>query len=447
MTVRRLGVIQDSPARVLVLGFAAVIALGTLLLLIPAATAPGRETDLLTALFTATSATCVTGLVVVDTATHWSWLGHLIIVLLIQVGGLGIMTMSTFFALLIGKRVTLRERLVIQEALGHPTLAGIVRLVRLVLLTTALCEGAGMLLLFVQWVGRYPVPRALALAAFHSVSAFNNAGFDLFSVSLQPFVEDAGVVLTMAALIITGGIGFIVLADLWSMRRNHRRVTLHTCVVLRVTALLIVFGTLFILVLEWANPLTLGPLSLKGKVLAAFFQAVTPRTAGFNVVPTGGLTVPTLLLTIVFMFIGASPGGTGGGIKTTTFASLVLAVWATVRGYPEIVVRDRRLPWEVVRRALAITFISLTLVVVVSMALSLVEEEQYLPLLFEATSAFGTVGLSTGVTPDLSAPGRVLVILTMFAGRVGPLTLAIALAKRNRPLPPVQYLEEKVAVG
>ncbi len=447
MTVRRSGLVQDSPARVLVLGFAAVIALGTLLLLIPAATAPGRETHLLTALFTATSATCVTGLVVVDTATHWSWLGQVIIALLIQVGGLGIMTMSTLFALIIGKRVTLRERLVIQEAMGHPTVSGVVRLIRLVLLATAVCEGAGMLLLFGQWVGRYPAPRALALAAFHSVSAFNNAGFDLFSVSMVPFAEDAGLVLTMAGLIIVGGIGFIVLADLWSLRQNHRRVTLHTHVVLRVTALLIVFGTLFILALEWNNPLTLGPLSLKGKLLAAFFQSVTPRTAGFNVVPVGGFTVPTLLLTIVFMFVGASPGSTGGGIKTTTFASLVLAVWATVRGYPQIVLRERRLPWEVVQRALAITFISLTLVVAVSMALSVVEGGEYLPLLFETTSAFGTVGLSTGVTPDLSAPGRVLIILTMFAGRVGPLTLAFALARRSRPLPPVQYLEERVAVG
>lgn len=447
MTVRPLRVIQDSPARVLVVGFAAVIAVGTLLLMIPAATAPGRRTDFLTALFTATSATCVTGLVVVDTATHWSWLGHVIIACLIQVGGLGIMTMSTFFALLIGKRITLRERLVMQEALGRFTAAGIVRLVRLVLLTTALCEGLGTLLLFSQLVGRYPAPRALALAAFHSISAFNNAGFDLFSVSLQPFVDDAGVVLVVAALIILGGLGFVVLADLWGIRRGHWRPTLHTFLVLRVTALLILFGTLFILVLEWNNPLTLGPLSLKGKILAALFQAVTPRTAGFSVVPVGGLTVPTLLLTIIFMFVGASPGGTGGGAKTTTVASLVLAVWATVRGYPEITVHERRLPWDVVQRALAITFISLALVMAVSMALSLTEGGEYLPLLFEATSAFGTVGLSTGVTPDLSVPGRLLIILTMFAGRVGPLTLAIALAKRARPLPPLHYLEEKVAVG
>lgn len=445
--MRPLRVIQDSPARVLVLGFAAVIALGTILLLIPAATAPGRRTDFLTALFTATSATCVTGLVVVDTATHWSWLGHLVIALLIQVGGLGIMTMSTFFALLIGKRITLRERLVVQEALGQLTLAGVVRLVRLVLLATAMCEGLGMLLLFLQWVGRYPAPRALALAAFHSVSAFNNAGFDLFSVSLQPFVEDAGVVLVVAGLIVLGGLGFVVLAEMWSFRRGQWRPSLHTYLVLRVTGLLIAFAMLFILLVEWSNPLTLGPLSLKGKLLAALFQSVTPRTAGFSVVPVGGLRVATLVLTIVLMFVGASPGGTGGGIKTTTFASQVLAVWATVRGYPEITVHERRLPGEVVQRALAITFISLTLVMGVSMALSLTEGGEYLPLLFETTSAFGTVGLSAGVTPGLSPAGRLLIVFTMFAGRVGPLTLAIALAKRGRPPAPLHFLEEKVAVG
>jgi len=364
-----------------------------------------------------------------------------------QVGGLGIMSMSTFFALVIGKRITLRERLVVQEALGHLTLAGIVRLVRLVLLTTVVCEGLGTLLLFFQWVGRYPAPRALALAAFHSVSAFNNAGFDLFSVSLQPFAEDAGVVLVVAALIILGGLGFVVLADVWGLRRPHWRPTLHTFLALRVTGLLIAFGTLFILAFEWNNPLTLGPLSLKGKILTAFFHSVTPRTAGFSLVPVDGLTVPTLVLTILLMFVGASPGGTGGGIKTTTFAAQVLAVWATVRGYPYIMVHERRLPWDVVQRAVAITFISLTLVMAVSMALSVAEGGEYLPLLFEATSAFGTVGLSTGVTPDLSAAGRLLIILTMFAGRVGPLTLAMALARRTRPPAPVQFLEEKVAVG
>lgn len=445
--MRMVRAIQDSPERVLALGFAAAIAVGTALLLIPAATAPGRRTDFLTALFTATSATCVTGLVVVDTATHWTWFGHLVIALLIQVGGLGIMTMSTFFALLLGKRITLRERLVVQEALGQLTLAGVVRLVRLVLLATVICEGLGTLLLFVQWAGRYPAPRALALAAFHSVSAFNNAGFDLFSVSLQPFVEDAGVVLVIAALIVLGGLGFVVLAELCSFRRGHWRPSLHTFVVLRVTGLLIVGGMLFILAVEWNNPLTLGPLSLKGKLLAALFQSITPRTAGFNVVPMAGLRVATLVLTVVLMFIGASPGGTGGGIKTTTFASLVLAVWAAVRGDAEITVHERRLPWSVVQKALAITFISLTLVIGVSMVLSLTEGGEYLPLLFETTSAFGTVGLSMGVTPDLSVVGRVLIICTMFTGRVGPLTLAMALARRARGPAHVHFVEERVAVG
>ncbi|HHY95050.1 MAG TPA: hypothetical protein GX513_08590, partial [Firmicutes bacterium] len=288
--MRSLGFLWQNPSRTLVCGFALVIALGTLLLLIPVATTPGQDTDFLTALFTATSATCVTGLVVVDTATHWSWFGQLIIACLIQVGGLGIMTMSTLFALVIGRRITLRERFVMQEALGQLTTAGIVRLVKLVLLATLVFEGTGFALLTWRWAHDYPMARAVALAAFHSVSAFNNAGFDLFSVSLVPFVEDAWVTLVVAALIIAGGLGFVTISELWPWgrrlfgnRRNGaggRRRTLHTFMVLRVTAFLILAGMVFILALEWDNPATLGPLSLKGKLLAAFFQSVTPRTAG-----------------------------------------------------------------------------------------------------------------------------------------------------------------------
>ncbi|MBE3589281.1 MAG: TrkH family potassium uptake protein [Firmicutes bacterium] len=443
---------ERNPARVVVLSFAGAIAAGTLLLLIPAATAPGRHTDVLTALFTATSAVCVTGLTVVDTSKHWTPLGQAIILLLIQVGGLGIMTMSTLLFFLLGRRITLRERLLIQEALGQESLAGLVRLVRAILVATVTIEAAGALVLAARWSFDYPWRKALWYGVFHAVSAFNNAGFDIFGPSMMGYVGDPVVNLVIPGLIITGGIGFTVIMDLVYSRRLGRPLTLHTRLVLLTTAALIAAGFVVVLLAEWSNPRTLGGLPLGARLWAAFFQAVVPRTAGFFSVDIGALRPFTLLFMVVLMFIGASPNSTGGGIKTTTFSVVALTVWATIAGREDVTFAGRRLHWSVVNRAIAIAVIAFTLVVAVTGALLFIQGAPFLNLLFETTSAFGTVGLSAGVgtgslTPTLNSWARLLIIGMMFIGRVGPLTAAVAIARRQRRRPLYRLPVDRVMVG
>ncbi len=440
------------PSRLLVLGFLGVILLGTALLSLPVASATGRPAPFLDALFTAVSAVTVTGLVVRDTATAWSPFGQAVILLLIQVGGLGIMTTSTLFALLRGKRITLPERLAIQTALGHIELAGVVRLTKLILLTTLVVEGIGAVLLSLRFLGEFPAPRALWLGLFHAVSAFNNAGFDLFTTSLVRFQEDPFVLLTFALLIITGGMGFTVLADLirlaWDRTAGRRHVlSVQTRFVLTLSGLFLLLGTVLVLLWEGDNPDTLGGLGPGAKVLNAFFMATTTRTAGFNSVPVPGLREVTLFFFLILMFVGASPGGTGGGVKTTTFGVVAMAVWATIRGRPDVVIFGRRMAREVVDRSLAIVAISLSLVTAAVLVLGVTERAPLLPLLFEAVSAFGTVGLSVGITPELSDAGRLVIALTMFVGRLGPLTLAMALARPEVVPQPIRYPTEKVMVG
>lgn len=436
-----------SPAQVLVAGFASLIVLGAVLLALPTSSRDGVALPFLDALFTSTSAVCVTGLVVVDTHDEFSLFGQLVILCLIQAGGLGIMTVSTLVFLVLGRRVTLRNRLLIQEAMNQLTLEGMVRLIRKVLIVTAVVEGAGMLLLAVRWSFDMGIPRALYYGLFHAISGFCNAGFDLFGGfrSLTGYTADVWVNLVMTSLIVIGGLGFSVVSEVIAHRRGCK-LSLHARVVLLTTAVLIAVGTVVIFLLELDNPETLKPLSPLGKVLGAYFQAVTPRTAGFNTVSIGGMRAATQLFIVVLMFIGASPGSTGGGIKTSTFATLLLAVRSVVRGREDVEVFERRIPHRIVYRALAVSMISLALVIVVTMALSVVRRSELLPVLFEATSAFGTVGLSMGITPTLSALGKVLIICTMFAGRVGPLTVATAIAQRQHANA-VRYPEERVMVG
>lgn len=437
-----------SPAQVLVAGFAALILIGAMLLALPVSSRDARALAFLDALFTSTSAVCVTGLVVVDTHDQFSLFGQLVILCLIQVGGLGIMTVSTLIFLLLGRRVTLRSRLLIQEAMNQLTLEGMVRLIRKVLLVTAVVEGLGAVLLAIRWSFDMGFPRCLYYGVFHAVSGFCNAGFDLFGGfrSLTGYAADVWVNLVMTGLIIIGGLGFSVVSEVIAHRRGCK-LSLHARVVLLTTAVLIAAGTVVIFLLELDNPATLKPLSPLGKVLSAYFQAVTPRTAGFNTLPIGDMRAATQLFIIILMFIGASPGSTGGGIKTSTFATLLLAVRSVVRGREDVEVFERRIPHRIVYRALAVSMISLALVIVITMALSIVRHDGLLPVLFEATSAFGTVGLSMGITPSLSALGKVLIICTMFAGRVGPLTVATAIAQRQHAANAVRYPEERVMVG
>ncbi len=436
-----------TPSQVLVLGFATLIFLGAMVLMLPVSSASGQWTNFIDALFTATSAVCVTGLVVVDTGSFWSPFGQVVVLLLIQIGGLGIMTVSTLFFFLIGKRITLRERLVMQESLGGGTLAGLVRLTREVLLVTLVVETLGTAFLTGRWALDYPLGQALYLGVFHAVSAFNNAGFDLFGSSLVGYVDDAVTILTVGGLIIAGGLGFTVILELWHRRRGQR-LSLHAKLVLAVTAGLILAGALLIFLFEASNPRTMGPLSFRGRLLAAFFHSVTPRTAGFNSLVTGNLREATLLLTIILMFIGASPASTGGGIKTSTFGTLLLAIRATIRGDSEPLAFGRRIPRGTVQRALAITLMAGALVLGITTVLLLTEGSHLLETLFEVTSAFGTVGLSTGLTPRLSPEGRLLISLTMYIGRVGPLTLAYSLVQAaTRRRTGICYPEDRVMVG
>ncbi|HZK83906.1 MAG TPA: TrkH family potassium uptake protein [Desulfosporosinus sp.] len=435
-----------TPSQVLVLGFALVILFGALLLSLPQSTQDGVGLPFLNAAFTATSAVCVTGLVVVDTATTFTHFGEWVILLLIQVGGLGFMTFATMFAMIVGKRITLKERLLLQEALNQVSVEGIVRLTKSVLQISFAIEAIGALILTLRWYPDFGWSKALYYGVFHSISAFNNAGFDLFGnySSLTAYVGDPIVNITIMLLIICGGLGFIVLADLLGPRKKFR---LHTKIVLQVSGVLILLGAVFILAMEFMNPKTLGPLPFGTKVLAAFFQSVSPRTAGFNTINIAGMYDTTLLSMMVLMFIGASSGSTGGGIKTTTFIALVLSVLSTYRSDPHVVLEGRTLPKEVIQKAWALTTSGVTLIFLIVSILSLTEKADFLTVLFEVTSAFGTVGLSLGITPHLTDVGKIAIILTMFIGRVGPLTLAFVLSQKKNKKAHIKYPDERIMIG
>lgn len=437
-----------TPARVLVLGFAALILLGGVLLSLPAASRSGEGLDFLDALFTATSAVCVTGLVVVDTGTFFSPFGQLVILSLIQIGGLGFMTVATFLLIMSGRRIGLRERLVIQESLNVGTLSGLVKFSRNIVFLTLLIEGIGAALLALRWSFDMPWWRAVYFGIFHAVSAFCNAGFDLFGGyrSLSGYAEDVTVNLVVMGLIVLGGLGFTVLVDVIN-RRKVRRLTLHSKLVLLTTLGLLLVGAAAFLALEWNRPETLGPLSWKGKILASLFLSVTSRTAGYATIDISHLSDSSLFLDIILMFIGASPGSTGGGIKTVTFAAIVLFTWSVIADKEHVVLYGRTISPRTIYKSLSIAVIAVMLVALWTFLLSLTESATFIRLLYETTSAFGTVGLSTNLTPELSRPGRALILLMMYIGRVGPLTLALALARRGREKPVLKYPEENLFVG
>jgi len=436
------------PPKVLVLGFALIILIGAFLLTLPAATVDGNGLSFLNALFTATSATCVTGLVVVDTGSTFTTFGQLVILMLIQIGGLGFMTFATLFAFLLGKRISLKERILLQESLNNLSMEGIVKLARRILIFTAVIELAGAVLLSIRFSFDMPVGKAIYYGIFHSISNFNNAGFDLMGDfnSLTGYVSDPIVTITVCLLITLGGIGFIVMNEIYEFRTS-KRLSLHTKVVLMTSLFLVVIGTIGIFFLEWNNSKTLKPLSLQGKILGALYQSVTSRTAGSNTVSIGDMTQSGLFLIIFLMFIGASPGSTGGGIKTTTFTTLIGAVWSQIRGKEDVVFYRQRIGYETIYKALTVTLSGLFLVMTVTLLLTITEQgKDFLMIFFEATSAFATVGLSMGLTPELSHVGKVIIILTMFAGRVGPLTIAYAVTIRRNP-DSFKYPKGKIMIG
>ena len=436
-----------TPAQILISTFILLIVLGGFLLSLPLAS-KAEPLGYLNALFTATSAVCVTGLVVVDTLTQFSFFGQVVIIILIQLGGLGLMTMATMMAILLGKRISFRNRLIMQEALNQFSLEGMVRLVKAVGLVTVLFEGIGAVLLAVRFIPDYGWLQGAWYGVFHSISAFCNAGFDLLGGfgSLAPYALDWLVNLVVMVLIISGGLGFSVIAEIWHKQQTKEphRLSLHTRLVLLITLFLVVVGTSFILIVEWNK--VLSGLPLPSKFLVALFQAVSPRTAGFSTVPLNNLHSATALMIAILMFIGASPGSTGGGIKTTTFGTLVALVVSSVRGHDEVRLFGRRIPEDIVKRAVAIIAIGFTLVLMVTIIISLSDGLPLMSVLFEATSAFATAGLSLGITPMLSPLAKVTLALTMFAGRVGPMSLALALM-HDQVNARISYPEEKVIVG
>lgn len=436
-----------SPPQIFVLGFAVIILMGTLLLMLPISNTTGKPLAFIDALFTATSATCVTGLVIKDTGTFFTIFGQVVIVALIQIGGLGFMTMATLIALVFKRRISLRERLILREAMNQSSIEGIVGLIRKVLTYSLVIEGMCALLFSIRWSYDMPIGRAVYFGIWHAISMFNNAGFDLFGGfhSLTGYVSDPMINIVAMFLIVSGGIGFVVISDL-AEYRNKRKLSLHSKVVLSITALLIIGGALVIFVFEFSNPKTLGSLNWGGKIFSALFQSVTTRTAGANTLDMTGLRQATQFFMIVLMFIGGSPGSTAGGIKTTTFVLLIGAVVSMIRGREDIVLFRYRLAQGRIYKALTIALLALFFVIGVTMILTATEDHYFLMILFEVTSAFGTVGLSLGLTPDLSTIGKLMICLTMFIGRLGLLTLAYALGpKKGKEL--YRHPEGKMIIG
>lgn len=434
-----------NPPRVLTLGFGILILLGAILLNLPIATKTGESIGFINSLFTSASAVCVTGLVVVNTAEYWSLFGQIIIILLIQMGGLGFMTMATIVALLIGKKITLKERLVIKEQLNQETMSGLVRLTRYVIFSTFIIEGIGALLLSTRFIPTYGTTKGIWFSIFHAISAFCNAGFDIIGNSIIPFVGDFVVNITIGLLVIIGGLGFSVYIDI-SRNRTFNKLHLHSKLVISITIILIITGMIIFYLIEQNNPDTLLNLTKGERLLSAFFQSVITRTAGFNSVDISMLHDTTAFIMIILMFIGGSPGSTAGGIKTTTFGTIFLATMSVIRGDRDVVVFKKRLNQNIVYRSLAIASIGLTLILAVSIILTITEESNFLDVLFETTSAFGTVGLSRGITPNLSDFGKLIITLTMYAGRVGALTMAFAFAQ-NKNQYPYRYSEGNIMVG
>lgn len=436
------------PAQLIVIAFAAAILVGTVLLMLPFARAGPESAPPLTALFTATSAVCVTGLIVVDTPTYWSPAGHGIILALIQAGGLGIMTLASLLALLLARRLGLRGRLVAQAERGVTDVADVRRVVVGVVVLSAVFETLAATVLTARLWLSYDLSFGAALwrGVFHAISAFNNAGFALWNDSLVGFVGDGWIILTVGIAIIAGGLGFPVWFELSRRVHDPRRWTLHTKLTLGTAAFLLSFGIVAVAIFEWENARTMGTLDTKGKLLASFFQGVTPRTAGFNSIDYGQAEPETLLVTDMLMFVGAGSASTGGGIKVTTFALIFLMIWSEVRGDPHVNAFGRRVPPFAQRQALTVAVIAINAVVLATLGLMATTGFSLEQTLFEALSAFGTVGLSTGITPELDGVGRLIVIALMFLGRTGPYTLFVALALRERERL-YRYPEERPLIG
>lgn len=436
-----------SLSRKLILGFMGAILIGTLFLMMPFSSSGEENISFLTALFTITSAVCVTGLSVIDVGKELSTAGQIILLIFIQLGGLGIMTFSSFILLLIGKKITYEERELLKEERNLENNGGILWFLKKIILTVVIIEGTGALFLALRFAQDMEIKKAVYYGIFHSVSAFCNAGFSLFSTNLEKYAGSFVVTMTTAYLIIVGGIGFTVIDSiLFATRKKVKRFDLTSKVAILVSMILVILGTVLFLILEYNNRGTIGEMSFFKKILASFFQSVTTRTAGFNSVPFGNLTEGSVFLFCILMFIGASPGSTGGGIKTTTFGVIIFYVISVVKKRESVVIFNRRIGWEVLNRAIVVLVLSLLYVGIITLVIVSIEDFTLEQTIFEVISAFATTGLSLGITADLGTISRILIICTMFLGRLGPMTFALALGGSNK-VEKIQFPKENILVG
>lgn len=431
--------------------FAAIILLGTLLLMLPAASRDGLSCGLRPALFTATSATCVTGLVLGDTWSQWSGFGQVVILCLIQIGGLGFMSVATLLIFLLRRKISLRQRLMIAQSLSVNDIKGVVRLQKLVLTGSFSVEAVGALILTLRFWPEYGLKKALRWGIFHAVSAFCNAGFDIFGSiapgqSLMAFQSDPVVLLTLAALITIGGLGFLVWENI-AQRRSFSKLSVYTKLVLLITAVLLAIGWAGICLLEWNNPGTLGNMTVGEKLLNGFFQSATLRTAGFAAVDQAKLTESGKAFSCVLMFIGGSSGSTAGGIKTVTFLVLLMTVWARARGKSTVCAFKRTIPGEQTQNAMIISFIVLALAIFGSIFISATSPMSFTDAMYEAVSALATVGLSAGGTASLSLAAQILIIIYMYFGRVGVLTISLGFLAGDRAEERFRYAETSLLIG
>ncbi len=437
-------------AQIIALGYFLVIAVGALLLMLPFSTAKGEQTGFLTALFTATSATCVTGLVVVDTSIHWTMFGKTVILCMIQIGGLGFVTIGVLFAMFMKKRISLRARGLLQESMNISQVGGVVRLAKKAIIGTVIIEGAGAVLLAFRFIPEYGFKTGTALSIFHSVSAFCNAGFDLMGRSkgaynsLASYSNDMLVNLVIMLLIVIGGIGFLVWDDLTRKKWHVKQYTLHTKLVLLVTGVLIFGGALLFWLFEKDH--LMAGMGVKETVLTSMFSSVTARTAGFNTIDTAGLSTSSKLLTILLMFIGGSPGSTAGGIKTTTTIVLMIYVISNLRNSKGCNIFGRSLEDDAIRKASNVAIISLVMAITASITICYIQPLPMEDVLFEVFSAIGTVGMSTGITRELTTVSRMIIILLMYCGRIGGMSFALSFLEKKK-IAPVRCPVEKVMIG
>ena len=437
------------PYITILMSFFVVILIGGGILSLPFVTLSGKGTNLIEGIFTATSAVCVTGLTVNDVSTTYNLIGKTIILVLIQLGGIGLITFSSLLILLISKEISYYTKKVVQEDINAETVFNIQKYVKKVIITVLLIELTGAALLFFEFIKKFKFLKAIYYSVFHSVSAFCNAGFSLFSDNLESFKGSMIINTVIPILIIVGGLGFSTIINVYKyLRKKDKKITTTSKITLKVTLGFVIFGAFFIFIFEHANIKTIGNYTFMEKIGAAFFQSVTTRTAGFNTMSLAGMKEITVLLFIFFMFIGASPGSTGGGVKTTTFGLIVLGVITIIKNKKYIEYNGRKISWTNFNRAISIVFISVCYIVIILFLLILLEPDiNVMNLLFELVSAFGTVGVTRNLTPYLGNMSKILLIVTMFIGRVGPLTIVSALSLKKIKSGKYKYPEENILIG